>query len=155
MKVLILCFLIGYILPFSPDKCAAEALKLCDMKFHWSSSTLTQIGFIQLCMREGGLDLDCLCLPNPGHDGNLEILQYCLIQKGWKVFKKRPQCFKVGYPLVIESDDIAPRYPFYLAIATYVDSKTIKYSMRHPNLCDAELPNKTTGIKEITYFCPL
>ena len=154
MKVLILCFLIGYILPFSPDKCAAEALAYCDYKFHWSSSSITQIGFIQICMREGGLELDCLYTSSPHSDGTLENLQYCLVKKGWKVFKKRPQCFKAGYPLVIEFDDIAPIYPSYLAIATYVDANTIKYSMRHPNICDAELPNKT-AVKQITYFCPV
>ena len=153
MKALILCFLLGYILPFSSDICAATALKYCDYKFHYTSSFISQIGFIQICMRDAGLDLDCIYLPNPGHDGTPEILQNCLIQKGWKVFKNRPQCFKVGYPLAYKIDDIAPRYPSYLAIATYVDENTIKYSMRHPNLCDVNLPKKNT-IKEIFYFCP-
>ena len=106
MKVLILCLLIGYIRPFSPDKCAAKALELCDYEFHWSNSTLTQIGFIQLSLREGGLELVCLYTSSPHSDGTLE-----------------------NYPLVIEFDDIAPMYPSYLAIATYVDSKTIKYSI--------------------------
>ena len=153
MKLLILYFLIGYILPFSPDECAAEALAYCDYQFHWSSSTITQIGFIQICMRKGGLELDCLYTSGPNSDGTLESLQYCLVKKGWKVFKKRPQCFKAGYPVVIEYNDFRP-YPSYLAIATYVDANTIKYSMRHPNLCDATLPKKS-DIIEITYFCPL
>ena len=148
MKVLIICFLIGYILAFTPKNSTSCALKYCDYKFHYTSDTLYQIGFIQMCMRDGGLNLDCLYTSSSFDDGTLESLQNCLVKKGWKVYKKRPTCFKAGYPIYIDNANDFTMSK--LAIATYVDKKTIKYSMRHPNICNAGISKGD----EVTYFCP-
>ena len=145
MKALILCIFIVYINSYNPQIAVETAKKTCKRTFYPSVFYFGNVPFVEYSMSNAGQDLDCVYFTHSASSGNVRDLISCLKKKGWKSYKKRPNCFKAGYPLIGDwwISGIA-------GIATYVDRNTVKYCSGHHQVCDGTFDEKLDNL----YFCP-
>ncbi len=135
MKMLLLLFLFGFNLCYSPEKAVSYARYYCQ---HYNTNYQDYVGrggdcanFVSQCMIAGGLSFsEC----NPRRNGILSgthALRDCLIGKGWSYSTTKPPSFKAGYPM-------AKTDWSHFIIATEVGS-TIKYCGHTSDVCDGKL----------------
>ncbi len=144
MKI-ILFFLFAIIANcYNVQKALEYAQKYCnstneEYKFYKKDDS---VNFISQCLIAGGESLEfCSNLDAKKAIFPLGNLLSCLNQIGWSSSKERPPDFKAGYLLVNQEQK-------FIAIATEVNNRFIKYCKHSENTCDKILDSSN----QYTYY---
>ena len=137
MKTIILFLLISLSLTYNPDEAVKYARKYCK-NYNPKYYDYTNLGgdcanFVSQCLIAGGFSFKgCVNVKPSGVIAGCTSLKNCLVKKGWKAYKERPNGFRGGYPMIKIDES-------HSIMATEVNGNKVKYCGHTRNACDETL----------------